>query len=105
MLGQACLAEPEHTDAGQSATSVSAALGVAIPVCDSLSRTGYGGYAIDGVNYPVCTIGANSCLNKIIHRRANPCDIIGAALRCILKGMVLSSQDDVCANIGAFLQP
>ena len=92
-------------NAGQSAPSVSATLGVAIPVCDSLSRTGYGGYAIDGVNYPVCTIGANSCLNKIIHRRANPCDIIGAALRCILKGMVLSSQDDVCANIGAFLQP
>ena len=40
MLGQACLAEPEHTDAGQSATSVSAALGVAIPDRASLSRTG-----------------------------------------------------------------
>ena len=40
MLGQACLAEPEHTDAGQLAASVSAALGVAIPVCASLSRTG-----------------------------------------------------------------
>ena len=71
--------------------------------CPLCARKGHGGYAIDSVGYPVCTVGANSCLGKMIVRGSNPCDIVGAALRCILKGTALFVQDDICAYVGTFL--
>ena len=36
---------------------------------------------------------------------SKPCDIMGAALRCILKGTALFLQDDICKNIGQCLTP
>ena len=72
--------------------------------CPLCGRTGHGGYAPDGIGYPVCTVGANNCLNKLIHG-SNSSDIVRASLRCILKGTALCLQDDICAYIGAFLTP
>ena len=32
-------------------------------MCPWCGRVGAGGYAMDGINYPICTDGAHSCLN------------------------------------------
>ena len=32
-------------------------------MCPWCGRVGAGGYAIDGINYPICTDGAHYCLN------------------------------------------
>ena len=34
------------------------------PHCDVVGR---GGYALDGVNYPICTSGRANCLNKAVN--------------------------------------
>ena len=74
--------------------------------CPLCGRKGHGGYFNDGVGYPICTVGANSCLGKIrTPPGSKPCDIMGAALRCILKGTALFLQDDICKNIGQCLTP
>ena len=73
--------------------------------CPLCGRKGHGGCAIESVGYPICTVGANSCLSKINHHGSNPCDIVGAALRCILKGTALFLQDDIAAYVGTFLTP
>ena len=73
--------------------------------CPLCGWEGHGGYFNDGVGYPICTGGANSCLGKISECGSNPCDILGAALRCILKGTSLCLRHDICKNVGAFLTP
>ena len=74
--------------------------------CPLCGRKGHGGYAIECVGYPICTVGANNCFGKIHdHPGFNPCDIVGAALRCVLKGTALFLQDDICRNVGEFLTP
>ena len=35
-------------------------------VCPHCDGRGYGGYAPDGVNYPICTQGKANCLDKLI---------------------------------------
>ena len=74
--------------------------------CPLCGRKGRGSDANACVGYPICTVGANSCLGKILTPPgSNPCDIVGAALRCILKGTALFLQDDICKNVGEFLTP
>ena len=76
--------------------------------CPLCGRTGHGcveGQAMVAIlGYPVCSVGANNCLNKIIHGSKSS-DIVGASLRCILKGTKLCLQGDICEYIGAFLRP
>ena len=73
--------------------------------CPLCGWESHGGYFNDGVGYPICTVDANSCLGKISEFGSNPCDIVGAALRCILKGTSLFLRHDICKNVGAFLTP
>ena len=74
--------------------------------CPLCGRTGRGGeFIADGIDYPVCTRARNNCLNKINYHKLKPCDILGAALRCILKGTALYLQENICRCIGAFLTP
>ena len=74
--------------------------------CPLCGRTGRGGeFIADGIDYPVCTRARNNCLNKINYHKLKPCDILGAALRCILKGTALYLQENICESIGAFLAP
>ena len=62
--------------------------------CPLCGRKGRGSDANACVGYPICTVGANSCLGKILTPPgSNPCDIVGAALRCILKGTALFLQE------------
>ena len=60
---------------------------------------------MDDIGYPVCTRAGNSCLNKVADHNLKPWHIVGAALRCILKGTALYLHNDICENIGAFLTP
>ena len=74
--------------------------------CPLCGRKGRGSDANACVGYPICTVGANSCLGKIrTPPGSNPSDIVGAALRCILKGTALFLQDDICKNVGKCLTP
>ena len=76
--------------------------------CPLCGRTGHaegGDFLADGIHYPVCSRAENSCLTKINYRKLKPCDILGAALRCILKGTALYLQENICRCIGAFLTP
>ena len=38
-------------------------------VCPHCDGQGYGGYAPDGVNYPICTEGTANCLDKLMNQR------------------------------------
>ena len=74
--------------------------------CPLCGRKGRGSDANACVGYPICTVGANSCLGKILTPPgSNPCDIVGAALRCILKGTALFLQEYICKNVGECLTP
>ena len=71
------------------------------------------GFEIDGpVRYPICSSGwdtrlqrptINSCFHKITRRGSNSCNVVGAALRCTLKGTALCLNHHICAYIGSFL--
>ena len=64
------------------------------------------------VRYPICSSGwdtrlqrptINSCFHKITRRGSNSCNVVGAALRCTLKGTALCLNHHICAYIGSFL--
>ena len=51
------------------------------PIC---GITGMGGYALDGIDVPVCTAGKYNCLDKLLDKRASPTVIMAQALFAIL---------------------
>ena len=52
--------------------------------CPLCGRVGNGGYALDGVGFPICTEGDFSCLwFQIIDRGLRPGQIIGKAIQKI----------------------
>ena len=54
--------------------------------CPTCGRTGNGGYVLDGMRFPVCNGGDNSCLGKLMDEDAfSARDIIFQALSQILR--------------------
>ena len=52
--------------------------------CPTCGRTGMGGYALDGINYPICTAGNHSCLWRVLEQGASPTDILAQGLFAII---------------------
>ena len=75
------------------------------PLCGRTCHAEGGDSLAEGIHYPVCSRAENSCLTKMNYHKLKPCDILGAALRCILKGTALYLQENICRCIGAFLTP
>ena len=55
--------------------------------CPLCGRVGNGGYALDGVNFPICTEGNYSCLwyQFLENRARTPKEVIGRALGIVLR--------------------
>ena len=58
--------------------------------CPCCGRVGNGGYVMDGYcDFPVCTEGEHSCLERLYEGLARDApDILKQALECILRGRV-----------------
>ena len=70
--------------------------------CPLCGRKGNGGYALDGIDYPICTRGDFSCLwfQTIQHNRP-PKQIVGNAIRAILKP-TRKLPEEIVTNITEF---
>ena len=51
--------------------------------CPHCGVTSQGGYAVDGINYPICTEGRANCLDKFLE--------LGLATRAAVKGQAFRS--------------
>ena len=52
--------------------------------CPHCDHRGYGGYAVDGINYPICTNGTANCLDKAISGLCSRAAVKRAALFVLL---------------------
>ena len=52
------------------------------PHCDHCM--GDGGYAVDGINYPICTSGTANCLDKAVSGLCSRADVKRAALLVLI---------------------
>ena len=51
--------------------------------CPTCGRTGMGGYAVDGIDVPICTAGPFCCLRKVMDGGSST-DIVDQALFAIV---------------------
>ena len=71
--------------------------------CPLCGRVGNGGYAMDGVGFPICTEGDFSCLwFQIMHHGLWPGQIIGNAIRKIF-WFKTKLPPNICELIAAFI--
>ena len=52
--------------------------------CPLCGVTGMGGYSLDGINYPICTDGNFSCLEKVLEHGATPTSILAQGLNAAI---------------------
>ena len=53
-------------------------------VCPHCDGKGYGGYAPDGLGYPICTEGTANCLDKLLQGQGTRALVKRAALKMVL---------------------
>ena len=53
-------------------------------VCPHCDGKGYGGYAPDGVGYPICTEGTANCLDKLLQGQHTRALVKRSALKMVL---------------------
>ena len=74
--------------------------------CPLCGRMGNGGYAVDGIGFPMCTGGDFSCLwFQFVERGREPRDIIANALGRILDKTRQTFPPMIIPIIASFLTP